>query len=370
MKEDNDSKLVATIAATSPIAFDTAMETVSTPAEVDKDSPEGNEDSPWANVQVSQEEPEEIQDPESGEPELPVEPEQPKDLPPSNLDKFSDAAIAARVLKERRPDLFEEVTEDMEWDFFIENVDKYIAQTLEAGKSYQLEQIGETNKYVQFLLEGGDPDILREATQFNSLASVDLEKAEEEHFEQIIRADYGLREIPEEDIEEIIERAKVKGNLKDKASYSQGNLQKREETLMLQDQQRRLAEQQRMKQQQERLTNEINATIDKNEVLGFRMDDKTRQELRDMIFKPTTIIEFEQNGQTVTQKVPEFIKLKQDFDQNIEQQVAFALLLKRGFDFSSMLGETERKKNDDLMEELRRRSGRQSLPRVSNKYLE
>lgn len=371
---DKEAKLVASIAATSPIAFESAaIENVSTPAEPEEDlaSEEKIEDeNPWKGVRVSSQENRE----DSIEPSPEEEPiDEPAPTSPeaqeSELSDYSEAAIAARVLQESHPDLFNELDSNLDWRDFISNIDNYIAETLEAGKNYQLEEVGRAKEYVDFLLSGGDPETLKEALEHFDVTNLDLAEADEGDLEKIIRTEYEVLGAAD-DAEYVLESLKLKGKeaLRARAGQSQKRLKEQELEMLREDEMRREQYRRQMQAQREKVNEEINSIIDGPEIMGYKLNDTLRQELKDMIFKPSVVVDVERDGKIVQQRVTEYVKLQQEFNKDIEQQVAFALLLKQGFDLSKIVAQGKKEKDSSLLEELKKRASKSSLPKVTSGY--
>lgn len=366
----DDAKLVASIAAKSPIAFNTAMEDVSTPGDNDDLEDSTN---PWAQPgEIIEQTTEDVEPPAEPPAEPPIEAPEDPSTTREGLDDFTSAALAAKVIQEKRPDLFENIDKTMEWDQLVDQIDNYIAETLSAGKEAQLEEIGAANRYVDFLLEGGNPQVLQEALSHANITKINLDDASDEELELIIRTDLQNRNLLPEDIDTVVEQAKVQNKLREKADPSLANLKQRENYLLQQDIQRRALEKQQAEQQRAQLIQNIETELQKDSIMGYKLDNPTRERLKEMIFTPNVVVKhIGQDGQEVTQKITRFLQLKEQFDQNIEQQVAFALLLDKGFDLSSLIAEGTVQKNDSLMDELRKRGNTNSMPRVTsgNGYL-
>lgn len=377
MEQNNDAKLVATIAANSPVAFETAMDAVE--PEEDKDPQPSVETTanPWESGAFeakvpSAEPPANPQDPPAAPPTEPPPADPPETTPPDNVDNIPEAVLVAKILQERRPGMFEKIEDDLDWENVVNTVDNYITENLKAGQDYQLEQMNEAGRYVQFLLDGGRPETLQAALQFNDLIDLDIEKAEDSALEQVILTDLGQR-LNETDAKALLETIKVKGEIKDRAKASQENLKKREQQILAQEKQAIENERRQAEAYREQITRDLNKTIDQESIMGYKLNDNLRQELRDMIFKAnTTMVVQDEQGNNREQKVTEFMKLRAEFDQSLEKQVAFALLLKNNFDLSKLIAEGEQKKTSSLMDELKRRSAGSNLPRVTgrNAYIE
>ena len=381
MSDDNDAKLVARIANNSPIAFDTdfddlvsddseeviestgqqgyTVQQVSEPEQkplVDTTQPEEEEEAP-----SEQTEPDEIQQ------EAPQEEEQEGDL--SDL---SQAALVAMQLKEMRQNLNLPDSKDLEWEDLIDHIDNYIAETINAGSEYQLNQLGHANKYVQFLLNGGTPEALQDAVKYSDLTTVDVLESKEDVLENIIRTNLELKGLDKDDIDTVISTSKLQNKLKEKASAMQDELKQREDEVMERDQQMRAYQQQQVKQQRQQLVDNINGLISSDTILGYPMDDQMRTELSEMIFKPNYVVNQIVDGQKVTRKITGFEKMKAEFDQDLEKQLGFAIWLLKGGSFNSIVEAGEKRKAKSLMNELRRReqSTSKNMPRVTNKYIQ
>lgn len=386
----DDAQFVASIAAKSPIAFETALEKVSN-SPVENVQQEIEDKNPWSGVELGPaKEDTPAGDPPGDPPKVDPPADPPPDLPESGaatigldpkgdkapledpLDGYSEAALAARVLKETRSDLFgDDLNKELSWDGLVNKLDNYIAETLKAGEKVQVERIGQANQYVDFLLKGGSAESLQDALQYADLAHVDVTQADDSVLKEIITADLASKEVDPDTIETVIKTAELAGKLNSKATELQQSLLRREKNRMEIDLQRKTAADQQASEDQESLKTEIGGIIDGDQVMGYLLNDNLRTELREMIFTPTVVIKQEVNGQMVTRKITKFEKLKSDFDSSLDKQIAFALLLSRNFDLSSLISEGKQQKDSSLMEELRKRGSDSNLSKVqgTNAYL-
>ena len=383
---NDNAKLVARIANTSPIAFETAMDNVS--------EEEGHEDVPqqrnaWATIPnempldeeedvpilnkpqepVEEEEPETEQSQEEQTEQPESVPDQQEESDDDQFSKYSEAALVAMQLKEARQDIFEDVPEDMNWEALLEKIDNYIADTINTGSEYQMQQIGQANQYVKFLLEGGSPEVLQQAVEYADLTNVDINEADDQLLEQIVSTNLANKGLSRDDIDTVIKTSKLQKQLRSKAKVMQDELKEREQVMMEEDRRRREAQKYQQEQYRRKIISDINEIIESDVVRGYPLNDSLRSELKNMIFEPSIVVEENHQGKKVTRRITEFEKLKRAFDQDIEQQIAFAIWLKNGGRFDATI--SEEKKNNRLLEELRRRENKSSMPRVTkNRYIQ
>lgn len=360
---DKEAKLVATIAAKSPIAFETAMDDLgdskeSTPSSYILDQPEPpqepDEEQPEEEPQEQPEEPQE-------------ESEEPQEEESEDLADISNAALAAKVLAEQRPDLFDNIDENMGWEDLIGRIDDYIVQSAETTKNLIEQNLGQAKQYVDFLLEGGSLESLQNAMTYADMTNVNLDQADEQTLEAVYRSDLEHRNVNDDDIEQLIDVAKSRNMLKQKAISAQQSLKEREKSILEAEKINLQKQKEQMELERQKISQQINKIIDAPSILGYDLNDDTRKRLREMIFERNVVVNVEENGKIVPKEITRFAQLKNEFDKNIEQQIAFALLLDNGFDLSDM---TRAKKNESkLMKELRKRESKK-LPKVRSGYFQ
>lgn len=405
MAETETGKLVAEMEVGGPIAFNTSMNDiitdddiqgeeggeliVDTPGGIDPNLNNENSNEPKPDAEIHT-------DPEKAEAEKLAAEKAAKDKKPGEAgDKkppvtlgdeeeeaarkekykdYSEAALASEVLKAQRPDLFGEdaIKKDMKWGEVIENIDKYIANTLRSGQEHLTGQVGKAQEYVEFLLQGGDPKTLQTALQDAKWSKIDIETATDEQKEAVVTAMYKKKDLGESEIKTIVDNIKMGKKLDDKAAEAISLFEKEEKNIIKNaKEQKRLevvAQQNRVK----KITTDINKTIESGKILGLEIDATEQQEIKDMFLKPTEIMEVpDGKGGTITKRFTKYQVLEAEFKENIEMQIAFGKLLKDGFNLGAIknIGKIERDK--DLMNLLENKSGSGSTSRTStrNAYL-
>lgn len=103
----------------------------------------------------------------------------------------------------------------------------------------------------------------------------------------------------------------------------------------------------------------VEAVINKGVVKGLPIKDKKR--LSDSIFKPTeNVTGVDANGKKIVYKDTLYNTKYREFNQDIEQQLAFVQLLLDGFDFTKLIDVAKTKVNEDLLDVLNNRTNKKT----------
>lgn len=365
MAEMNDEgRLVAEISPGQPIAFNTSMNDIIAPEEddmppVDDVTPPVNEpeDSPAPPVAEEDDAP----------PAPPIEEE---DEDP--FEGYSQAALATEALKRIRPDLIDgDIDKEMDWVEFVDKIDGYLGNTLQAGQQHLVNQTGEIQEYVEFLMSGGDPRVVETALKDVHYSKMDLEEASEEQKIGVIKAMYKEKQLGDEEIDSLVEGFKLSGKVDDMAASAVKLFDAKEKDIMKAAKLQRERDELAAKKQREELTSSINGIIDSGDVLGLSLSDNEKQELKDAFFNPTEIIEVpDGKGGTVARRFTKYQVLENEFKNDLKQQIAFAKLLLDGFKFDKVKEQGKAEGAKDIFAALDRGSGTRRVRKGYNAYLD
>ncbi len=161
----------------------------------------------------------------------------------------------------------------------------------------------------------------------------------------------------QDDIDDFIETWKDKDKLFNKAQEFIKLHKNYEETLFEKEKERREKEQEAFVKAQEQEKKEVKSIIDKGLVRGITIKD--RNKLYDAIYKPTEIVQYKDRaGKTQVTKTTLYQKLYNDFNDDKEQQIAFAYLLMEGFDFTKIVDVAKQQVNKDVLDVLNNKKNR------------
>lgn len=287
-----------------------------------------------------------------------------------SLEDYNNLALIALSLKQEDPELLDfDIDKDLNAEKFITSlksrIDKVRSDTVVSVE----EQYGEAARYLNMILEGAPDAVIQTGLNYNSIGSIELKGDEpEENLEGIVKQWLYKKGTP--DIDDLIDVYKDKGVLREKAEESIQFHKEQEDLYYQQWMQNKEIERANAIKQQQAYQSSVKAQIDKGVVKGLKIKDKKR--LEDAIFKSTEIVEYIDNsGRKVLQKVP-LINLKMEaLNKDIEQQLALQLLLLDDFDFSSLVDTAKRKVNNNLINIINDRAGKDKPTKTgSSTYFE
>lgn len=288
---------------------------------------------------------------------------------PDSLDDYNTLALLALSLKDEDPDLIDfEIDKDIKPEILINNLKTKISKTREDVSKEVQEAYGEAARYLNLILEGASQEDVTSALSYNQIASLELTGNEEEDLlEKTVLSWLNLKGVP--DPNDLIEVYKDKGILLDKAKESVEFHRKQEELFFEQWKENRDLQIVQAQKAQLEYQKAIRSHINKGVVKGLSIKDKKKFE--DDLFKPTEIVEvIDQTGRKKLEKVP-LIRVKmEEFQQDIEQQLAMQLLILDGFDFTSLVDKAKKKVNTNLIQALNDRTSSTTGKRSSSTYFE
>jgi hypothetical protein len=290
---------------------------------------------------------------------------------PESLDNYNTLALLALSLQEEDPDLIDfEIDKDIKPEALINNLKTKINNTREEVSREVEEKYEGAARYLKLLLEGGTDQEVKTALSYNQIASLNITGNEEESvLEQAVLSWLNLKGSP--DAADLIDVYKDKGILADKAKEAVEFHKEQEAVFFQQWQQNRDTQIAQSQKAQIEYQKAVQSQINKGVVKGLAIKDKKKFE--ESLFKPTEIVEYiDDSGKKRLQKVP-LINIKmQEFQQDLEQQLALQLLLLDGFDFTSLVDKAKRKVSSNLINTLNERTTAQNTNgrRSSSTYFE
>lgn len=291
-----------------------------------------------------------------------------QDEPEENEDEddeykdYSDSALYAIALKEQSPELFDfEIKQDLKPEELVQLLAQSYEEKINSAKEDISFQYDKAANYIDYLLSGMDPEVIREGLALQSVGNLEItEDTTEKELIDICKKGLILKGTTnQDDIDDFIETWKDKDKLFDKANeFIQ--LHKDYEEKLFEN------EQLRMKKQQEEFEKlkvleqkEVKTLIEKGKVRGITIKDGKK--LYDAIYKPTETIQYtDESGKKKVTKTTLYNKLYQEFNNDREQQVAFAYLLMEGFDFTKIVETAKKEVNKNVLDVLNNKTSKKT----------
>ena len=275
---------------------------------------------------------------------------------------YSEAALFALALKQEDDSIIpiDDINKDLSPKEFIAIVKEAVDKAREEQKEVLTERYDEAAKYIEYLISGGNQEVVKQAMSLRAIGDIELTGDEDEKdLEYIVKQGLLIKRIPEKDIADILETYKDKGVLAEKAQDSiEHHRDLDKELLDKAIKQKELDDAQRAKDAEEH-RKKVEAVINKGVVKGLPIKDKKR--LSDSIFKATeNVTGIDANGKKVVYKDTLYNTKYKEFNQDIEQQLAFVQLLLDGFDFTKLIDVAKTKVNEDLLDVLNNRTNKKT----------
>lgn len=342
-----DDKLVAEIEVNGPIAFNTQMDDIISTEEDDYQETEIVSDDPQEEEEVN----EEVIDQENIEKPSEEESEE-------TYNDYSEAALVVEALKKKRPDIFnKDVKKGLKWDEFLDEVDDYIGESVKSATEYQIEMMGDAKEYVDFLLNGGDPKALQSALNNANFSKINIDEASDKDLEDLVRAMYKDLDLPDDEISDLLETAKITDKLQVKAKQAVERFKKKEQNILQAAKEEQIAIEEEQKVKRQQVTKQINDYIDSGNVLGINLSVKEKDDLKNAFFKPTEIIEVpDGKGGVEMRRFTKYQVLEAEFKNSLEKQIAFGKLLLDGFKFNNIKEQAVKERDKDILSVLNNRN--------------
>lgn len=271
-------------------------------------------------------------------------------------DPYADHSEAALMALAFKKDgwIDDEVDKDLDYTKFKELITKKVSSIAEQAKQEALEAVEDRSKYVDFLLDGGDPAVLQQAVSYEGLVKMDLEEATNQ--EAVVRAGYEAQKLETTEIDALVETLKDKGQLKSKATSFQGGFKNYQESIIEQDKEnRRLQREQQVKAQKEN-QKAVETIIRSGQIGGLSLAKPEQDKLLDALTKPTELFTYEENGKKKQVKITKVQALEHKMQNDKNMQLQYAHLLLNGFNLKEVVSDEVQNANDDLMAHLNGRT--------------
>lgn len=271
---------------------------------------------------------------------------------------YSDISLLALALKEEQPEL---VSFDIKKDMTPKELVTGLKTTIEKITTEQLQYLEDkyedAAQYINYLIQNGDPEVVKQGMRLKEIADIELtDDVEESDLEEIVNAGLLQKGINDpEEREALIETFKDKGKLFDKAQDTIDAFKRIEKNYIDNALAQQRAERDRQQREYAEFRKKMEDTINKGIVKGLPIKDKKK--LYNAIFTPTeTVTRINEDGKKVTVKDTLYRIKFEEYNNDVEQQVAFAQLLIDGFDFAKLVEVAKKSVNEDILKVLDNRS--------------
>ena len=285
-------------------------------------------------------------------------------------DPYKDYSEAARIaLLEIKDGLFELDEKVIPKDLDTVTLRKLYNKNSELRIQDEIDKLsataGEAEKYVKFLLEGGDPQAVKSAMQYKDLLV--LNPDEEEDQKILITQEYRQKGLPEEEIEDLVSNILDKGNGRKRAETALKSFQKAENDYLENYKRAQLEQKQYEQQQYDEYVTDVKKIISKGEISGVKVSKKDQRDLYDMLFTPTEIVSVkDQSGKDVKVRATKFQVLQNEMNSNREKILGMALWMLKGSSFDFAKEEGREEESENLMSVLNRSKPVKKEERKSN----
>lgn len=275
-----------------------------------------------------------------------------------DYEDYSDISLVALALKEEDPDLIPfDIKKDMSPKELVGTLKQTIQKVTTEQLQYLEEKYEDAAQYINYLIQNGDPEVVKQGMKLREIADIELsDDVDDRDLEEIVDAGLIQKGINDpEEREALIETFKDKGKLYDKAQDTISMFKKIEKNYIDNALAQQRAEQQRQQREYAEFRKRMEDTINKGIVKGLPIKDKKK--LYNAIFTPTeTVTRYTDDGKKVTVKDTLYRIKFEEYNNDVEQQVAFAQLLIDGFDFTKLVEVAKKSVNEDILKVLDNRT--------------
>jgi len=275
---------------------------------------------------------------------------------------YSEAALFALALKQEDSSIIpiDDINKNLTPKEFISIVKESVDKAREEQREQLTERYDEAAKYIEYLISGGNPEVVRQTMSLKAVGDIELTGDEDEKdLENIVRQGLLIKRIPAKDIDDILETYKDKGVLQEKAQDSIDHHKELDTELLDKAIKQKQADDAQKIKDNDEYRKKVEAVISKGIVKGLPIKDKKK--LSDSIFKLTeSIPSVDANGKKVVYKDTLYNAKYREFNQDIEQQLAFVQLLLDDFDFTKLIDVAKTKVNEDLLDVLNNRTNKKT----------
>jgi len=276
----------------------------------------------------------------------------------SDYSDYSDISLVALALKEEEPDLVSfDIKKNMTPKELVSSLKGSIEKIANEQLQYLEDKYEDAAQYINYLIQNGDPEVVKQGMRLKEIADIELtDDIEETDLEDIVNAGLLQKGINDpEEREALIETFKDKGKLFDKAQDTINVFKQLEKNYIDNALAQQKAERDRQQREYAEFRKRMEDTINKGIVKGLPIKDKKK--LYNAIFTPTeTVTRYTDDGKKVTVKDTLYRIKFEEYNNDVEQQVAFAQLLIDGFDFTKLVEVAKKSVNEDILKVLDNRS--------------
>jgi hypothetical protein len=293
------------------------------------------------------------------------EPEQDTDDDPYK--DYSNVSLLALALKDVNSELVpDEIKKDMTPKELLESLQTNLDKLIE-NKTQEIEDRYEgAASYLSLLIKGVNVENVQYGLKLRQIGDIQLdEDTSEEDLEYIVNEGFLQKGIEdEEERKDMIEALKDKGKLYDRAEKVIEHFKNLETTYIANLKKQRDEEERVRKTQQLETKKAVQAVIDKGVAKGLPIKDKKK--LLDSIYNLTEPVEYiDPSGKKVVEKISLYQAKQNAFNQDIEQQIAFAQLLLDGFDFTEVVKVAKKSVNEEIIRALDKKETTKTNNKVS-----
>lgn len=271
---------------------------------------------------------------------------------------YSDISLLALALKEEQPELVSfDIKKDMTPKELVGGLKTAIEKITTEQLQYLEDKYEDAAQYINYLIQNGNPEVVKQGMRLKEIADIELtDDVEEADLEEIVNAGLLQKGISDpEEREALIETFKDKGKLFDKAQDTIDIFKKLEKNYIDNALAQQRAERERQQRDYAEFRKKMEDTINKGIVKGLPIKDKKK--LYNAIFTPTeTVTRINEEGKKITVKDTLYRIKFEEYNNDVEQQVAFAQLLIDGFDFTKLVEVAKKSVNEDILKVLDNRS--------------
>ena len=297
---------------------------------------------------------------------VPQEPQPPVE---HSLQRVSDIGLAARYLKDKG--LFEiDDADNVTLEDFALKLEEQRQREAETLRQEILDQAGEYRNYLNLKLRGIDQEVIDDIASATIISKIKLDILPEEkndaeivaqverNRERIIAEELKHTGLPQGEISLIVEDKKNKGMLAERALQSKRYFEKDEEAraaYVLQEEER---ERQAQFETIQRYHGEVESLISSKKIGDYSLNDVEAKDFRKFLSdgNAAVVTVHDENNRPVPVKVSQYQKRLYEFQNSTEQQVAFALWLMKGSNFTAIKNQGKVEQHNAVFDELKRRS--------------
>lgn len=285
----------------------------------------------------------------------------------SEYSDYTDTAIYALSLKQSGLEFTDEISKDLKPEELVQKLLSVVESKVQSEKDTLKAQYQSVSEYIDFLLtDGGNPEVVKESVKYRTIANTPIDDdTDDDTLEKITLAMLLHKGIDKEDANEFVEGWKDKDKLRAKAKESTEYFDSLDKEVFEQAKINRQREIDAELDKQKKTRTNIEGILEKGAAKGLPIKDKKK--VLSAIYDNTEVVStLDDSGKKVTIKVPLYNKLYQEFNNDLEQQLAFVQLLLDGFDFTKLTTIAKAKVNNNILDALNNTNRKKSTSKVKH----